>query len=118
MRQDLERNSKLLEGSQIADIPRLVESSKQLAAGYREDPRFLLAKEQRQTFVPRLLTSFLIVELLSAGWIASYSAEEGITLHFGESMIRPSKVVKELFDNTLSKDQFLALVGHSGDTPK
>jgi hypothetical protein len=111
MQEEVVRNSLILDGRSISDIPGFVGDMRNLAVSYREDSRYLLAPSQRETVIPYLLTAFLAVELARRGWEVGYTVEEGLSLNQGDLRVNPDSVVQKLAAGEMSREEFLAAIG-------
>ncbi len=110
MQKELDRNAELVSSWTLMGLPDLVGKKKELAYAYIPDYRILLASDQRESLVPGLLISFLTVTLSRAGWFASYSQEDGVTLALGQRRISPSSVIHDLLDGNLDREAFLQII--------
>jgi hypothetical protein len=110
MRDDLDRNRHLLESKTVDDLPDLVNRTRELAELFAPKPLLLLDAAQKRVMVPDLLRSFLVVQLIDRGWQAVFSFWEGFRLTCGSVEIDPARVVYELGDGALSRDEFRALL--------
>jgi hypothetical protein len=66
MQEELNRNATLISTWTLADLPDLLRSKRAMAGAYHLDPRFALARTQREALIPHLLTSFLTIELVKS----------------------------------------------------
>ena len=104
------RNRHLLESKTVDDLPDLVNRTRELAELFAPKPLLLLDAAQKRVMVPDLLRSFLVVQLIDRGWQSVFSFWEGFRLTCGSVEIDPARVVYELGDGALSRDEFRALL--------
>jgi hypothetical protein len=111
MQEEVARNVESFKNRSIRDLPELVRCAAGLAAAYREDPRYLFAKSQRELMVPYLLAAFLAVGLAQQGWSVRYTIEQGLLLTNGKREISPETIIRRLSAGEMSKDDFVEILG-------
>jgi hypothetical protein len=117
MREEVDRNAKVLAGRKLFDIPDLIGRAPELAASYCEHRGYLLAPVQRQAMIPHLLIAFLATELMKQGWQVTFTVEAGLTLQSGARRINPFDTIRRLSKGELSAQEFLTIVRPEAPSP-
>lgn len=110
MQEEVARNAALLQDWDVSNLPELLQRSSEMADGYCADPRFLLARPQREFMMSQLFSAFLATELVKLGWLVGYSVEKGILLHGVQREINPDIVIRGLASGKMSRDEFLSIL--------
>lgn len=110
LRDEVGLNEEILGGKTRLDIPDLLRGKADLAAKYRINPKFLLARIQKQARIPYLLGAFLALNLIDEQWALSYGMAEGIQLRIGQREIQPFTLVEQLDTQMISDAEFLDAV--------
>ncbi|MFN7922057.1 MAG: hypothetical protein U0Q16_18280 [Bryobacteraceae bacterium] len=110
MRAGVERNSEILAGKSLSDLPQLVSNAKALAPWYREKPGDLYSLEQRQARMEPLLAGFLATELEKQGWSPRFSVQQGFVMERNGQLLNPAEVVAKLASGELKESEFSAWI--------
>jgi hypothetical protein len=115
MQRIVRRNSSLLHGRSIHDLPDLARNVAQLALSVRENAGDLPLPAQRGQQVVQLLEVFLALELCTrAGWTVNLDIKDGLSLRHGEKILRPGLIVKSLQSGEMTAEAFRRMLDDMG----